>query len=102
MASLVELAAVRPLLASIVGFAVGATVKYTLNYNLTFRSDASHVHAVARFAALLAILFVANTGLFWFFNEVIGVHFTLAQVSTTAALILPGYLLSRRWVFRPR
>jgi putative flippase GtrA len=100
MTLMVAAAGVRPILATLAGFAVGAAVKYALNYKLTFRSDTPHMQAVVRFVALLATLFAANAALFWLLNEVAGLHYLVAQVVTTAALIIPGYAASREWVFR--
>ena len=97
---LVELFHVVPLAASAMGFAVGACVKYFLNYFVAFRSVEPHSAAVPRFVAMLVILFLLNAGFFWLFNEALGLHYMVAQVLTTGAIIPPGYLLSRFWVFR--
>lgn len=69
----VEGFAVVPLAASIMGFCVGS---------------------------LLATLFAGNAAFFALFHDVAGLHYMLAQVLTTCALIPPGYLMSRTWVFR--
>jgi putative flippase GtrA len=95
----VELLHVVPLAASIAGFSVGAAVKYYLNYFMAFRSDARHSAAVVRFVAVLGVLFVLNAALFWLFNEGLHLHYMLAQVLTTIALIPPGYAVNRSWVF---
>lgn len=96
----VELFGVAPLVASAAGFAVGAGVKYWLNYFVAFRSGERHSAAVPRFAVMLAILFVLNAGFFSLLHQGLGLHYMLAQVLTTGLLIPPGYLLSRLWVFR--
>jgi putative flippase GtrA len=100
--ALVELVGVQPLAASGAGFAVGAAVKYWLNYVFVFRSETGHTEAVPRFAATLVILFVLNLMFFHFFNEALGLHYTIAQVLTTVANIPPGYVLSRLWVYKWR
>ena len=96
----VELLAVRPVVASAVGFSVGALVKYCLNYFVAFRSGERHAIAVPRFVAMLLVLLALNTLVFALLNEGAGLHYLVAQVLTTALLIPPGYLLSRLWVFR--
>ena len=98
--ALVELVHVEPLTGSAGGFAVGAAVKYWLNYFVAFRSVEPHSAAMPRFAGMLVVLFILNAAFFVFFNESLGLHYTIAQVLTTGALIPPGYLLSRLWVFR--
>ena len=96
----VELAGVRPVIASATGFVVGALVKYYLNYFVAFRSGEPHTVAVPRFVVMLALMLGLNTLVFALLNEAFGVHYMVAQVLTTALLIPPGYLLSRLWVFR--
>lgn len=96
----VEGAGLAPLAASAGGFAVGATVKYLLNYFVAFRSEEPHGEALPRFGAMLAVLFVLNALFFAALHQAAGLHYLVAQVLTTGLLIPPGYLLSRRWVFR--
>jgi putative flippase GtrA len=96
----VELLGVRPVIASATGFAIGALVKYWLNYFVAFRSGERHAVAVPRFVLMLALLLGLNTAVFALLNEAAGLHYMLAQVLTTGLLIPPGYLLSRLWVVR--
>ena len=98
--ALVELAGVAPLAASATGFAVGAGVKYWLNYFVAFRSAERHSAAVPRFAVTLVAMFALNAAFFTLFHQWLGLHYMLAQVLTTGMLIPPGYLMSRLWVFR--
>jgi putative flippase GtrA len=98
--ALVELFGAIPIVASGSGFAVGAAVKYWLNYIVVFRSDRGHSVAVPRFAVTLAILFVCNLAAFYVYQSVLGLHYVVAQVLTTCTMIPPGYLLSRLWVYR--
>ncbi len=98
--ALVELAGIAPLAASASGFAVGAGVKYGLNYFVAFRSAQRHSAAVPRFAVTLVAMFMLNAAFFALFHQWLGLHYLLAQVLTTGMLIPPGYLLSRLWVFR--
>jgi putative flippase GtrA len=100
MIALVELLGAIPIVATGSGFAVGAAVKYWLNYIVVFRSDREHSIAVPRFAATLAVLFVGNLAAFWVFQQYLGLHYVVAQVLTTCAMIPPGYLMSRLWVYR--
>jgi len=100
--AVVELLGVRPVLASAIGFCVGALAKYCLNYFVAFRSGERHAVAVPRFTVMLALLLALNTLVFARLNEGAGLHYMVAQVMTTALLIPPGYLLSRLWVFRSK
>lgn len=89
-----------PVAASFAGFAVGAAIKYWLNRTVAFRSRARHAIAMRRFAIALAALMALNTLLFALLQRGLGLHYLVAQVLTTAALIPPGYLVHRHWVFR--
>jgi len=96
----VEWIGVPPLAGSVVGFTVGALVKYFLNYRYAFESDARHSAAMLRFLVYLAAMFLLNAALFASFQQGLGWHYMVAQVVTTILLIPPGYALSRLWVFR--
>ena len=96
----VELFGVKPLVATTVGFAVGAAIKYWLNYTAAFRSRAAHSQAMVRFAVALATLMALNALLFHLLTTMLGVHYLAAQVAVTAALVAPGYYLHRHWVYR--
>jgi putative flippase GtrA len=95
----VELMGTAPLAASVMGFGVGATLRYLLNYFVAFRSVERHVVAMPRFALALGILFALNALFFWTLQQGLGLHYLLAQVLTTGLLIPPGYFVSRLWVF---
>jgi putative flippase GtrA len=95
----VELLSVAPVVATSLGFIVGAIVKYWLNYTVAFRSRAGHVGAIVRFAIFVAGLLALNTVVFELLHGVLGLHYLLAQAASTLALIPPGYLINRHWVF---
>ena len=95
----VEILDARPLAASAAGFCVGAVIKYLLNYFLAFRSAEKHSAALAKFAVTLAVFFALNALVFWVLHSGLGLHYIVAQVLTTGVLVLPGYFLSRLWVF---
>lgn len=96
----VEAFSVAPIAASMMGFAMGAAIKYWLNYSVAFRSRARHARAMVRFAVALAALLALNTLLFGAFQRGLGLHYLIAQALTTVLLIAPGYVIHRQWVFR--
>jgi putative flippase GtrA len=95
----VELTDVVPIFASSIGFMVGAGLKYWLNYAFAFDSQRLHRRAIPRFALALFAMFLLNGLLFGVLHDVVGLHYLLAQVLTTVLLIIPGYVINRRWVF---
>ena len=96
----VEAFSVAPIAASMMGFAMGAAIKYWLNYSVAFRSRVGHARAMVRFAVALAALLALNTLLFGAFQRGLGLHYLISQALTTVLLIAPGYLIHRQWVFR--
>jgi putative flippase GtrA len=95
----VELLHAPPLAASAAGFVVGATIKYFLNYFIAFRSDEKHAAALVKFLLAVALLFVLNALFFALLQQGLGLHYIVAQLLTTGLLIVPGYFISRMWVF---
>ena len=96
----VELLGWRALIATSVGFMVGAVTKYFMNYFLAFASEEPHLQAIPRFTVMLLTLFAANGAIFWALHDHYGLHYMLAQVVTTGFLIPVGYAVNRYWVFR--
>lgn len=96
----VEIFSVAPIVASMMGFAIGAAIKYWLNYSVAFRSRARHSRAMVRFIIALATIFALNTLLFWSFQHGLGMHYIVSQALTTILLLAPGYVIHRQWVFR--
>ena len=96
----VEALHLAPIVATTLGFCVGAIVKYWLNYTAAFASRAPHGRAMVRFIVALFAFLALNTAVFWLLQAKLGLHYLLAQAITTVALIPPGYLLHRAWVFR--
>jgi putative flippase GtrA len=97
--ALVQSGLAPPLIGTITGFCIGAVVKYVLSYTVTFRSTGRHVEAGPRFVAVLVLMLAATAGVFWTLNSALGLNYMVAQVITTIALIAPGYVANRRWVF---
>ena len=98
--AMVELLAVPALAATTAGFAIGAAVKYWLNYTAAFRSRALHRAAMPRFLAALALLMGLNALAFRALHHGLDLHYLVAQAIATVALLPPGYLIHRHWVFR--
>jgi putative flippase GtrA len=99
MVALVHWAGWWEVAASSAGFLAGAGVKYPLNYWVVFRSGASHVRALPRFAIGLAAGFALNGLLLAALLATLDVHYLVSQVLTTAVVTLVNYLLARNWIF---
>lgn len=100
LALLVELDAWPPLPASCVGAVAGALVSYWLNYHHTFSSILPHRIALPRFLAVAAVAFVLNGALMAGALRTFGLHYLLAQVLTTATVLIFTFSAGRLWAFR--
>lgn len=88
-----------PLVASGIGFAGGAFVRFVLSYWRVFNPSRGLTIAGRRFIVALAAQAVANTAVLALLLQV-GLDLWPAQVTTTFALTFVNYLGYRLWVFR--
>jgi putative flippase GtrA len=102
MIALVQWAKWPEVIATCVGFAAGACVKYPLNYWGVFASRQRHSVAMTRFVLALAVSFVLNAALFAILLRALDVHYMVSQVLTTGVVLFVNYLLARYWIFHGR
>lgn len=88
------------IIASSVGFLVGACVKYPLNYWWIFRSRQPHFVALPRFAAGLVVGFALNAIILAVLLQALAVHYMMSQVLTTGVVLFANYAIARLWIFR--
>jgi putative flippase GtrA len=91
---------VTPTLATVAGALVGAGVNYLLNYHFTFASRAAHRVTIPRFLAVAALSALLNGLGMWFATTRLGLHYFIAQLGCTAAVLIVGYLLNAAWTFK--
>jgi putative flippase GtrA len=97
--TLVELANVRPVGASMAGALLGALVNYALNYRYTFGSRRLHREALPRFMVVAGVGFALNAAIMWLAVAQVHIYYMLAQVITTAIVLVWNYLGNRLWTF---
>ena len=102
MVSLIRWGNVPEVVATCVGYVVGAFVKYPLNYGLVFGSKERHHVAVPKFVLSLALGFVLNAGVFALLLKYLNVYYMVSQVITTGIVLFANYALARYWVFLSR
>lgn len=98
----VEFVGVEPTRATVAGAIAGAIVNYLLNYHLTFSSEAPHVRTIPKFAAVAALGVALNAFGMHLLRERAGLHYLVAQLISTFAVLLLGFLANREWTFRGR
>ncbi len=97
---LVQAAGVAAVPASAAGALLGAWINYSLNYRFTFRSSKPHTESVAKFAVVAAVGLLLNTLFMWIGVELLGVHYLLSQIATTALVLVWSFIANRFWTFQ--
>ena len=100
LVGLVELAAVRPPVASVAGAILGATVNYALNYHFTFTSVRAHRHTAPRFIIVALLAAILQGAGMWVLAP--RIHYLVAQAICTLFVLAIGFVLNRGWTFRSR
>jgi putative flippase GtrA len=97
---LVQGLAVAAVPASVAGSIVGAIVNYLLNRSVTFSSRRGHLDAGLRFAAVALAGLALNAALMAAFVGALGLHYLVAQVLATVAVLIWNYAGNAFWTFR--
>lgn len=96
---LVNLCAVRAGIAAFVGAATGACIVYLLNHKFTFNTSRRHRETFPRFVLMAMTGAVLNGGIVGTLSAA-GLHFLLAQVAATVAVLMFNFIVSKLWIFR--
>jgi len=99
---LVELLAVAPGWATLVGAIVGAIANYLLNYHFTFASNISHRVALPKFVAVAVLGAIVGGGGLWAATKSFGIHYLVAQIACTGIVLLLGFASNQAWTFRAK
>jgi putative flippase GtrA len=97
---LVELAGLRPVVASTVGFVASIAVSYGLQRSWVFASRGRHRTLLPRFLVVTAAALLLNTLVLHLGTEVWTVHYALVQVVAIGLIPISNYLLNSLWTFR--
>lgn len=95
----VEVLAVYPIAASLLGYAMGALTNFFLCHHLAFRSSPKRLETAPRFLAVALAGFFLNWIFMWSFVDKIGVQYIPAQVISTALILGFNYLANAIWTF---
>jgi len=98
--SLVQFIQLRPIIGSTAGFSVGAVVNYILNYYVTFRSNSSHWAAMPKFYLVALVGLGINTAFMYMLNEWLMIHYLIAQVISTGAVLVSNFVCNKLWTFK--
>jgi putative flippase GtrA len=97
---LVEAAGMDPVLATTIGFAVGAVVNYVLNRRYTFGSSKAHLDAGPKFFLIAVATGLLNSLLVHVGVNLVGQNYLLVQIAATLVVFLANFALNSLWTFR--
>lgn len=88
-----------PVLASIMGYIVGATVNFLLNHHWVFQSSRPHAETAPKFFLIAASGLGLNATMMYFLVTMLQIHYLLGQIATTSSVLVWNYYWSSRWTF---
>ncbi len=88
-----------PVPAALAGYLAGGVLSYLLNYRWVFASGKAHRAAAPQFFVVAAVGFVLTGLAMAALTGPIGLHWLLAQVLTTAVVMLWSFAANRFWTF---
>jgi len=94
-----EFLGITPVIASAIGFIVGAFVNYLLNYHVTFQSDASHGAAIPKFYVIATVGFLLNIAVMWLMLQHFKMHYIGSQLVATGLVLAWGFAGNSVWTF---
>lgn len=88
------------LLASGIGFAVGAINGYLLNRSWTFRGHSGGSNTAVRWVVVQGCGLLCNLGLVYVFVSRAGMDKLVGQALSTAIVVVSTFFVNRTWTFR--
>ena len=93
---------VDAVLASSIGAFLGAIVNYFLQYFFTFKTKRQHKQALLAYAPAVLVGWLLNLVLFYSLYGDVFLDPLVAQVATTAVVMVVNFLLYKKVVFRAK
>lgn len=97
---LVEVAGLRAVVASTLGFVLSIAVSYTLQKSWVFTSTARHRGALPKFLVAAGAAALLNSGVLTLGTEVLDLHYLPVQVVALVLIPVSNYLINSWWTFR--
>lgn len=96
-----EVWGVGPVIATTIGYGVGAIIGYTLNRRFTFQEQPDFARGFAKYLAVVVIGAGINAGVMAALTQM-GVHYLVAQIGATLLGLFWNFAGSRLIVFRSK
>lgn len=88
--------------ANVIARVISATVNFTINYNLVFRSKDKLWLAALKYAALAIFILGCNTGILWLLVNKAMIDKFLAKIIVEAIMFVVSFVIQKLLVFRKR
>ena len=96
---LVQVIHTNPVIATTIGFVVGALINYALNYRLTFNSNKRHREALTKFFSVASLGAVINTAIMTVGINLLAAHYLVIQVIATCFVLALNFTAHKYWTF---
>jgi putative flippase GtrA len=90
---------INPVLASGIGFGLGAFVNYSLNYRWTFKSHKRHKETITKFLFIAMIGLVLNSIILTLVIGMLQVHYLISQILATGIVLFWNFFVNKIWTF---
>jgi putative flippase GtrA len=97
---LVELADMNPVLASVLGYAIGAVVNYLLNYYFTFLSEGKHFQTALKFSVVVVSALSLNALIMYICTELLQIYYLIGQVIATLMVLVWNFFAHKLWTYK--
>ncbi len=96
---LVQVIHTNPVIATTIGFAIGALINYALNYRLTFNSNKRHREALTKFFSVASLGAIINTAIMTVGINLLALHYLVIQVIATCFVLTLNFTANKYWTF---
>ena len=93
-----SVAGLKLFVATLIAYAFGVAVNYSLNRNWTFQSERDHRRTMTRYAILLAVNVGITEGIVVGLTHV-GVYYLISKLIAVAIIATLNFFVGRTWVF---
>lgn len=87
---------------NVIARVISASVNFTINYKLVFKSKEKVWIAILKYALLAVFILGCNTALLWLLVEKAGMNKYLAKVIVEITMFITSWLVQRLFVFRKK
>ena len=96
---LVQFIHIVPVVATTIGFVVGALINYLLNYRITFNSNKRHREALTKFLLVASLGAIINAAIMATGINIFDIHYLLIQVIATCFVLVINFIVNKYWTF---